>query len=181
MNPIYYATMALAALSLSAGDAEAKRRKKVDAPEPVPAVVHLTVDEENRIIAQIYHAHYNSIEGEGKRAKRDYDNRLKNCEGILMALDFCSKERLGELERAVATHSRDIDEWTLDYSIVLGLSPEKKQKLEPLLVHYKTNCIDKRGKQNTAYCQELGADIFEQGTELSAPAEPAEEKNPTRT
>ncbi len=54
---------------------------------------------------------------------------------------------------------------------------EKKQKLEPLLVHYKTSCLDKRGKKNTAYCLELGADIFEQGTELSAPDSQPEVEN----
>lgn len=178
MNPIYYAAMALTALSLTAGDAEAKIRHSTNFPEPVPAAVPLTVNGENQIIAQIYVFQYKGLEVGSKKAQRDYDYRVNNCEGLLLNLDFCDRKRVGELERAVAVHQSALDEWTLDYSIVLGLSPEKKKELDPLLVRYKKECS---GKSSTTYCLEFGADIFERGTELSAPAEPVEEQNPTRT
>gem|GEM_PF-6978379 len=178
MNPIYYATMALTALSLTAGDAEAKRRRKADTPEPVSAIVHLTTKDEDRLLAQIYSAQYQVLEAEGKKVQRDYNLRINNCGSALMSLDFCDRKRVGELERAVAVHQSALDEWTLDYSIVLGLSPEKKKELDPLLVRYKKECS---GKSSTTYCLEFGADIFERGTELSTPPEPVEERTQTRT
>ncbi len=181
MNPTYYATIALTALSLSAGDAEAKRRRKADIPEPVPAIIHLTTKDEDRLLAQIYSAQYQVLEAEGKKVQRDYDYRINNCDGALISLDFCGNQRVGELERAVALSRSRLDDLTLDYSIVLALSPEKKDRLKPLLVEYKTTCLDKRGKQKTAYCLEFGGNIFEQGTELSTPSESVEEQNPTQT
>lgn len=170
MKPLYYATIVLTALALTAGEAEAKRRKRVDVPAPVPAVAALIPDEINHLLVSIYHSRYNQIEADGKRAQRDYTDRLKHCTGELVALDFCSKVRVSELERAAAAPQRDLDEWTLDYSIVSGLSPEKRGELEPLLRRYKTDCADRRGKTKTAYCQELGVGIFDEGAKLSAPA-----------
>ncbi|HLD72006.1 MAG TPA: hypothetical protein VJA23_00315 [Candidatus Nanoarchaeia archaeon] len=181
MNPLYCATMALTALSLSAGDVEAKRRKTGLSPEPVPAVAVLTADELTHVLANIYNSRYSQLVTDGKRVQRDYQARLKNCIGDLMALDFCSKQRIGELEIAAAVPQRDLDEWTLDYSIICGLTPEKRKQLEPLARHYRTDCIAKRGKAHTTYCLEFGADIFEQGTELSAPPKSADEPAKTKT